>query len=168
MRSLIFSIVLFGSIVIAQGPASSNQQSKFPQPPKVPSDRVLIVSAADVAISESRVPGAGTTLYDGGTFGAAGLRRTNADEGPVIHKLFTEVYVIQKGSGTYVSGGSLEGPIEEHPGTPDAYFGKSIKGGVTHEVKAGDVVVVPVGVPHQFTKIHEPVAYINVKFQAKK
>ena len=167
MRSLVMCVALFASVAVAQAPAG-NPQDKFPPAPKVPSDRVLIVPAATVALAQTRVPGIGTTLYDGGTFAASGLRRTNADEGPVMHKLTTEVYVIQKGSGTYTSGGSLEGPIEEHPGTPDAYFGKSIKGGSVHEVKEGDVLVIPAGVPHQFTKVNGSVAYINVKFQAKK
>ena len=128
----------------------------------------MIVTAAEVAVAQSRKPGVGTSLYDGGTFSASGLKRNDADEGPVRHLLTTEVYVIESGSGTYTSGGTLVGPLTEHPGTPDATFGTAIKGGESHEVKAGDIVVIPVGVPHQFTKIVKPVAYINVKFQAKK
>jgi mannose-6-phosphate isomerase-like protein (cupin superfamily) len=128
----------------------------------------LIISAEEVAKAQTRVPGIGTTLYDGGTFAGSGLKRINAEEGPVRHTLTTEVYVIQSGSGTYTSGGMLVGPLMEHPGTQDAIFGTAIKGGESHEVKTGDVVVIPAGVPHQFTAIHEAVAYVNVKFQVKK
>jgi mannose-6-phosphate isomerase-like protein (cupin superfamily) len=148
--------------------AAYSGEEQFPPPPKVPADHVLIVSAEDVAKAQTRVPGIGTTLYDGGTFAGSGLKRINAEEGPVRHALTTEVYVIQSGSGTYTSGGALVGPLTEHPGTKDAIFGTAIKGGESHEVKTGDVVVIPAGVPHQFTAIHEAVAYINVKFQVKK
>lgn len=164
MRTFLLTVALFGTVALAQAPAPE----KFPAPPKVPKDHVLIVPASAVALAQTRVPGVGTTLYDGGTFAASGLRRVNADEGPVMHMLTTEVYVIQSGSGTYTSGGMLVGPLTNHPGTPDATFGTAIKGGVSHPVKAGDIVVIPAGVPHQFTKVDSPVAYINVKFQVKK
>ena len=163
-------LVLVAVLGVTISGSSQNQatQQSFPPPPKVPSDRVLIVSADAVALAQTRVPGVGTTLYDGGTFAASGLKRNDAEEGPVRHAITTEVYVIQSGSGTYTSGGTLVGPLTQHPGTKDATFGTSIRGGESHEVKAGDIVVIPAGVPHQFTAIHQPVAYINVKFEAKK
>ncbi|MGB8673708.1 MAG: AraC family ligand binding domain-containing protein [Candidatus Acidiferrales bacterium] len=167
MRLFLSCAALIG-LAISGYPAALSTQSAFPPPPKVPADRVLIVSAETVALAQTRVPGVGTTLYDGGTFAASGLRRDNAEEGPVRHAITTEVYVIQSGSGTYTSGGTLVGPLTQHPGVKDATFGTAIQGGESHEVKAGDVVVIPAGVPHQFTAIHRPVAYINVKFEAKK
>jgi mannose-6-phosphate isomerase-like protein (cupin superfamily) len=159
------TVLALASSGSSQGPSG---HSAFPAPPKVPTDRVLIVSADAVALAQTRVPGVGTTLYDGGTFAASGLKRNDAEEGPVRHSVTTEVYVIQSGSGTYTSGGTLVGPLTQHPGTKDATFGTSIQGGESHEVKAGDIVVIPAGVPHQFTAIHQPVAYVNVKFEAKK
>jgi mannose-6-phosphate isomerase-like protein (cupin superfamily) len=167
MRWTLLLAALLG-LVFTGSSQDQSGRSVFPPPPKVPTDRVLIVSADAVALAQTRVPGVGTTLYDGGTFAASGLKRNDAEEGPVRHSVTTEVYVIQSGSGTYTSGGTLIGPLTQHPGTKDATFGTSIQGGESHEVKAGDIVVIPAGVPHQFTAIHEPVAYVNVKFEAKK
>jgi mannose-6-phosphate isomerase-like protein (cupin superfamily) len=157
-------MLLCVAVVFAQV-RSGKDVNGFELPPKVPKNRVLIVGAADVARAQTRKPGYGTTLFDGGKFAASGLKRNDAEEGPVRHALHTEVYIIQSGSGTYTSGGTLVGPLTEHPGTPDAVFGTAIQGGESHPVKAGDLVVIPPGVPHQFTKIDSSVAYINVKFE---
>ena len=164
----ILVLALLVVAVVAQAPKKEALDvNGFPFPPQVPKNKVLIVPADKVAVAQTRIPGKGTGLYNGGTFSASGLKRVDAEEGPVKHMLKTEVYVMQGGSGMYTSGGTLVGPFEEHPGTPDAQFGKTIQGGETKLVKAGDVVVIPPGVPHQFTKINQPVTYINVQFQAK-
>lgn len=167
MRWTLVLVAVLGVAILGNSENQAAQQT-FPPPPKVPSDHVLIISRDAVELAQTRVPGVGTTLFDGGTFAASGLKRNDAEEGPVRHAVTTEVYVIESGSGTYTSGGTLVGPLTQHPGTKDATFGSSIQGGESHEVKAGDIVVIPAGVPHQFTAIHEPVAYVNVKFEAKR
>jgi quercetin dioxygenase-like cupin family protein len=49
--------------------------------------------------------------------------------------------------------------LEDGPGAS----GTSIQGGVTQKVKAGDVVVIPAGVPHWFSQIDGSITYVVVR-----
>lgn len=67
----------------------------------------------------------------------------------------TEVYYILDGGGTYTTGGSMPDPRNRTAG---------IKGGVTNDIKPGDVVVIPPGTAHWFSKIKGHVTYIEARF----
>ena len=67
----------------------------------------------------------------------------------------TEIYQILEGSGTYVTGGSLPDPNDRTAG---------IRGGESHDVKAGDFVVIPPGTAHWFSKINGHITYVEVRF----
>jgi Cupin len=67
----------------------------------------------------------------------------------------TEVYYILEGGGTYTTGGSMPDPKNRTAG---------IKGGETHEIKPGDVIVIPPGTAHWFSKINGHVTYIEARF----
>jgi len=44
----------------------------------------------------------------------------------------------------------------------------SIQNGVTHELKAGDVIVIPAGTGHWFTKIDDHITYLMVRIDPDK
>jgi Cupin len=67
----------------------------------------------------------------------------------------TEVYYILEGSGAYTTGGSMPDPKNRTAG---------IKGGVTNEIKPGDVIVIPPGTAHWFSRINGQVTYIEARF----
>jgi quercetin dioxygenase-like cupin family protein len=46
--------------------------------------------------------------------------------------------------------------------------GTSIRNGVTHQLKPGDVIVIPAGVGHQFTKIDDHIRYLMVRIDPDK
>lgn len=77
-----------------------------------------------------------------------------------IHERDTDVFYIVSGAATFVSGGELDGPRAE---SVDEKRGTSIRGGNTQSVAAGDVLVIPRGVPHWFREIQAPVTYHVVK-----
>jgi hypothetical protein len=67
----------------------------------------------------------------------------------------TEVYYILEGTGAYTTGGSI----------PDAKNRTAgIKGGVTNDIKPGDVIVIPPGTAHWFSKINGHVTYLEARF----
>ena len=66
----------------------------------------------------------------------------------------TEVYYIVEGSGEQITGGSFD-PKNRTAG---------IKGGETHPFKSGDVMIIPPGTAHWFSKINGHVTYIQVRF----
>jgi mannose-6-phosphate isomerase-like protein (cupin superfamily) len=63
------------------------------------------------------------------------------------HEGVTDVYLIVGGSTTLVIGGEIEGPIPV-PNQMGEWRGKSIKGGQTYKLKAGDILTIPPTIPH--------------------
>jgi mannose-6-phosphate isomerase-like protein (cupin superfamily) len=64
-----------------------------------------------------------------------------------LHQIKADVMVIQSGTATLVSGGDVIDPV---PTAPNEIQGSGIRGGTKQTVGPGDVIEIPVGVPHQF------------------
>ena len=62
------------------------------------------------------------------------------------HEDFTDIFVVQRGRARLVYGGRAEG---ERTTSPGEWRGGTIRGGTESEIKVGDIVVIPAGVPHQ-------------------
>ncbi len=77
-----------------------------------------------------------------------------------VHARETDVFYVVEGAATLVVGGTI---VEPKTVSADEIRGRAIDGGDPQQLKAGDVVVVPAGVPHQFTKVHAPFHYFVVK-----
>ena len=91
------------------------------------------------------------------------------------HDLVSEVYHIVDGSATLVLGPDLVGkkrrPADSEtvrlfngPGNNSA----SITNGVTYQLKPGDVVVIPAGTGHLFTKIDDHITYLMIRVDPDK
>jgi mannose-6-phosphate isomerase-like protein (cupin superfamily) len=98
-----------------------------------------------------------------------------APESVAEHDLVSEVYHIIDGSATLVTGPDLVGKkrrpadletvrLFNGPGNNSA----SIRNGVSHELKAGDVIVIPAGTGHWFTKIDDHITYLMVRIDPDK
>ena len=98
-----------------------------------------------------------------------------ASESVAEHDLVSEVYHIIEGSATLVTGPDLVGKkrrpadletvrLFNGPGNNSA----SIRNGVSHQLKAGDVIVIPAGTGHWFTKIDDHITYLMVRFDPDK
>jgi mannose-6-phosphate isomerase-like protein (cupin superfamily) len=82
-----------------------------------------------------------------------------------LHAKQTDLYVVQAGSATLHLGGKITESKEIEPGE---IRGKSIEGGKTQKLKAGDVVDIPPNTPHQIALGKgETVTYLIVKVHAK-
>jgi mannose-6-phosphate isomerase-like protein (cupin superfamily) len=77
-----------------------------------------------------------------------------------IHTKDTDVFYIVGGSATFVTGGTAVDPKEIGPNELHA---TSITGGTEHQLTKGDVVIIPHGIPHQFTKVDGTFLYFVVK-----
>ena len=66
--------------------------------------------------------------------------------GGELHQNFADIFVILDGHATVVTGGKM---VDEKSTGPGELRGKSVEGGSRQDVRAGDVVHIPAGTPHQ-------------------
>ena len=102
--------------------------------------------------------------------------RNKLASGPVAeHDLVSEVYHVIDGSATLVLGWDVTDlkarPLDDRavrmlngPGGN----GASIRNCVTYHLKPGDVVIIPAGVGHWFTKIDDHISYLMVRVDPDK
>jgi mannose-6-phosphate isomerase-like protein (cupin superfamily) len=91
------------------------------------------------------------------------------------HDLVSEVYHVMDGSATLVLGSDITG-LKRRPADDRAVRllngpggnGASITNGATYELKPGDVVIIPAGVGHWFTKIDDHISYLMVRVDPDK
>jgi mannose-6-phosphate isomerase-like protein (cupin superfamily) len=75
------------------------------------------------------------------------ISRRDKDGRCEVHKTKADVMVIQSGAATLITGGEVIDPVVTGP---NELQGSGIRGGVKRTVGPGDVIEIPVGVPHQF------------------
>jgi mannose-6-phosphate isomerase-like protein (cupin superfamily) len=139
-----------GTVITAEEIASTLKQS-------------VANNVVDQPVKAADVPG-------GHKASLALLRRTRPETTALIHDRVTEIYQITEGSGTIVTGGSLEnatatdltrlnaGP--SHTGTH--------KGGEAKHVGVKDVIIIPAGTPHRFSQLDGPaIVYLVYRFEPK-
>lgn len=102
--------------------------------------------------------------------GAAGTPAPNAARG-IAHDATTEAYVIVSGAGTLVTGGRIVNGRRsaEDSNVTRVLNGPSCSGTidgpdvVRRQVKTGDIIIIPAGVPHGWTEITDHVDYLSIR-----
>lgn len=85
--------------------------------------------------------------------------------GGELHQNFADIFFILRGHATVVTGGRL---IDEKTTGPGELRGKAVEGGTRQELRDGDVVHIPAGMPHQMLLADgDTVTYFVVKVEEK-
>jgi mannose-6-phosphate isomerase-like protein (cupin superfamily) len=91
------------------------------------------------------------------------------------HDQVSEVYHVIDGSGTLVLGPDLIDKKRRSADDPTVRFlngpgnnAASVRNGETYQLKAGDVVVIPAGTGHWFTRIDDHIDYLMIRIDPDK
>jgi len=96
--------------------------------------------------------------------------------GGIEHSQITEVYHVIEGTGTLVTGGTVENPRETAADSPvvkvlngPSTGGGPIQNGMSRKIGPGDVVIIPPNTPHWFSEItSEQIVYLVVRIDPHK
>jgi uncharacterized protein GlcG (DUF336 family)/mannose-6-phosphate isomerase-like protein (cupin superfamily) len=77
-----------------------------------------------------------------------------------VHTLDTDVIYVVDGSATLVTGGKVP---DAKPIAPNEIRGSKIEGGTEHHIGKGDAIIIPNGLPHQFTAVSGELHYFVCK-----
>ena len=87
----------------------------------------------------------------------------------ILHHRVTEVYYVLSGSGVLVTGGE-ESNAREFPADNISVLeligpsgSRTTLDGQVQTISAGDIVVIPAGVPHGFRHIQEQITYLSIR-----
>ncbi len=147
MRTAVWGIAAFAALMISAQAAEMGKGG----PTYVDSQKVLDQFGKKALL----VPGDGA--YEVQT------NRRVKDGNIEIHVKETDIFYVMDGSATLLMGGTV---ADAHPGRPDRPLqltGTDITNPEVHELKKGDVIVIPAGVPHWFKSVHGSIDYLVVK-----
>lgn len=156
------------TVVVIVAGALVGSAALFTQAPGPGGPAGIYKSAAEIAAALDKAgavarTGAAATVHEGIV-----VRRRSASDEPqfaIIHPLSIEVYQINEGSATLVTGGALTLPLTDTQ--PDVVRSTSITGGERRKVGKGDVVVLQPGTPHWFSQIDGSITYLEARVRVK-
>ena len=169
--------------VVSVGTMALSAQESKPSCNKCPS---TYISNDEIQAYLKRVEGSGVADQQ---VRALNVGKTNVDIGVVYrgkltapapqsvaeHDLVSEVYHIIDGSATLMTGPDIV-DLKKRSADDRAVRllngpggnGASIRNGVSHQLKAGDVIVIPAGTGHLFTRIDDHIRYLMVRIDPDK
>jgi glc operon protein GlcG len=124
-----------------------------------PGSATLHVAAFIDAKSVSAAFGKGMPLLETDRYKVHASRRAEPGQAE-IHTLDTDVIYVVDGSATLVTGGKA---VDTREVAPNEIRGVKIEGGEEHQITKGEVIVIPNGVPHQFTAVTGELHYFVCK-----
>ena len=177
--STVFALI-FSTKVLAQ-----ERQQTDPQPTcnmcqgtYLPADEIQ--AYLKKALAEKRIDQQARDVDIGKAHIAIGVEYRGKLEAPAKdsvaeHDLVSEVYYIMSGGATLVLGPEITN-MQRRPATLETVRlfngpgnnGTEIKNGKTYNLKPGDMVIIPAGTGHWFTKIDDHISYVMVRIDPDK
>jgi mannose-6-phosphate isomerase-like protein (cupin superfamily) len=92
-----------------------------------------------------------------------GISHREGDGSAEIHETQIDIFIVDSGEATLILGGTM---VDPKTVKPHEIRGKSIEGGTSHQLTAGDIIHIPANVPHQL-KIPKSFTYTVIKVDSK-
>ena len=163
------TFVVFLSAIFTAAPAISSAQTKTL--PAVEISAADIQTQLDPARKTNALPNIRVVDAGGHNIAVGALTRKEGSPQPVaVHYKVSEIYNVLSGEATLVTGGTVLNPkvrpadsaqVKQQDGPGET--GTAIEGGTSRQIKQGDVVVIPAGTPHTFSKINGTITYIVIR-----
>ena len=135
--------------------AASGQPSSEKPGSTTPATTATFIDAKTVAAAFAK----GQPLLETAGYKVHASRRVEPGQAE-IHTLDTDVIYVIAGSATLVTGGNAADAKEI---APNEIRGTKIEGGEEHQISKGQVIIIPNGVPHQFTAVTGELHYFVCK-----
>lgn len=178
----------FFTLLVLLSTARSAQAQTQPPGLHLPRGAATDVSSAEIKASMQKSASAAVSdqqlrvvsINGAYNIGVGIVHRAKTDArnsgGGIEHSQITEVYHIIEGSGTLVTGGTIENPRESPPDSDVVKLlvgpstgGGVIQHGVSRKVGPGDVVIIPPNTAHWFSEItSDQIAYLVVRVDPHK
>lgn len=118
------------------------------------------LKAAEQKLAQKKEPFASQELARYGNHYTM-LAHREATGSSEVHEHEADIFVVETGEATIVTGGKVINPKTQKPGE---IRGSSITGGERHRLASGDIIHIPAGVPHQLLiEKGQPFTYFVVK-----
>ncbi|MFL5618341.1 MAG: hypothetical protein ACJ79A_08110 [Gemmatimonadaceae bacterium] len=144
------ALVLFFATLSASGTSAVGAQTPAPSSASAQpvSKAVQILSTTRLAALADSLPAGAATSHQIMRWDGLSNMFTRRDTSGMHerHEAFTDIFVVQRGRARLLYGGTVEG---ERASSPGEWKGGTIRGGTEAEIKPGDIVVIPAGIPHQ-------------------
>jgi glc operon protein GlcG len=147
-------LALAGANVLMADQATSSERAGS----RVPTTAMQAATFIDPK-SVSAAFAKGTPLLETAGYKVHASRRVEPGQAE-IHTLDTDVIYLVDGSATLVTGGKA---IDAKEIAPNEIRGTKIEGGQEHQITKGEVIIIPNGVPHQFTAVTGELHYFVCK-----
>jgi len=133
--------------------AAALQQAPAAQAPPAPTDKAAYWANTDIQniwkdLETRQV--LNQRVMEGGSY-SLNIRIVKEGDAPLVHAKSSDLWIVQAGSATAITGGKLVNG-KKRPNVDDE-AGDSIAGGIEKPLKPGDVLYVPPSVPHGFKDV---------------
>src|SRR5688500_8914621 len=147
---IVGAVLLGAALLSAQGRGQAGGGTVILQP--APKERSVAISKGTLAgyLKDMDAKKLQTLrMLEGGKYNV-NIRRITAAETGLVHPITADLWVVLEGGGTLTTGGVLE-------------KGK-INGGQSRQIKAGDIVYIPSGLPHGVSGVNNNITWLNVRW----
>jgi uncharacterized protein GlcG (DUF336 family)/mannose-6-phosphate isomerase-like protein (cupin superfamily) len=156
-------IVVDGQIVGAVGVSGAANAQQDEELAMVAAAAVSSGAASVTYFDSAKVSAAfdkGSVLFNQGESYMVHASRREKPGQAEIHTKDADIVYVLDGTATLITGGNA---IDAKTTEPDELRGSAISGGEVRQLKKGDVIIVPAGVPHWFKEVSNPFLYYVVK-----